>query len=115
MILSSTTSQITSSSSQGGIWPNRGANFQITDALLVSLIAIVVVFIVLIIIILVCGLFQKGIEKVEVKTHINPREENKILDEDEDAAIALLVATIDFNKEFKKDARLIKIEKIEED
>lgn len=97
-----------------GIYPNRGEGFTIVDSLIVSAIAIAVVFIVLIIIILVCGGFQKGIEKVECATEIKPKPENKILEEDEDAVAAALVATIDFYKETGKDARLVSIEKIEE-
>ena len=84
------------------------------DAALASLFAVLIVFGALIIIIFVSWLFSKGINKVNTMTNICPREENQLLDEDEDAAIALLVATIDFNKEFNKDARLVKIEKIDE-
>lgn len=97
-----------------GIYPNRGENFSIVDSLIVSGIAILVVFIVLIIIILACGGFKKGIDKVEEKININPRPENEILKTDEDAVVAALVATIDFNKETGKDARLVSIEKVEE-
>lgn len=97
-----------------GIYPNRFENFTILDALIVSGIAILVVFIVLVIIILVCGGFQKGINKYETMTEIKPKPENKILEEDEDAVIAALVATIDFNKETGKDARLVSITKIKE-
>lgn len=96
------------------LYPNRGENFNLTDSLIVAGIAIVVVFVVLVIIILVCGGFQKGIEKVECKTQIKPRPENKILESDEDAVVAALVATIDFNKETGKDARLVSIEKLED-
>lgn len=84
------------------------------DAALASLFAVLIVFAVLIIIIFISWLFSKGINKVTTTTNICPREENKLLEEDEDAVIALLAATIDFNKEFNKDARLVKIEKIDE-
>lgn len=97
-----------------GVYPNRFENFTIVDSLIVAAIAILVVFVILIVIILVCAGFQKGIEKVEVATEIKPRPENKLLEEDEDAVAAALVATIDFNKETGKDARLVSIEKIEE-
>jgi len=96
------------------LYPNRGVNFSVVDSLIVSAIAIVVVFVVLIIIIAVCGGFQKGIEKVEATTQINPRPENKILETDEDAVAAVLAATIEFNKETGKDARLVSITKLED-
>ena len=91
-------------------WENIGVG----DAFLIALIAIVIVFLVLTIIIFVTWLFQKGIEKVEAMTNILPREENKILQNDEDAVVAVLVATMDFHKEFKKDARVVSIKRIEE-
>jgi len=97
-----------------GVYPNRGSNFTIVDSLIVAAIAIAVVFIVLIVIILVCGGFQKGIEKIDAKTKILPKEENKLLEEDEDAVAAALAATIEFNKETGKDARLVSIKKIED-
>jgi len=97
-----------------GIYPNRGDAFTIVDSLIVSAIAILVVFVVLIIIILICGGFSKGIDKIEELTEIKPRPENKLLEEDEDAVAAALVATIDFNKETGKDARLVSITKLED-
>lgn len=97
-----------------GLYPNRGANFSIVDSLIVSGIAILVVFVVLTIIIVICGVFQKGITKVECKTQIKPRPENSLLNEDEDAVVAALTATIEFNKETGKDARLISIKKEDE-
>lgn len=97
-----------------GVYPNRGLDFSLTDSLIVSGIAILVVFVVLIIIIAVCGGFAKGIEKVEAMTEIKPKPENKILESDEDAVVAALVATIDFHKETGKDARLVSIKKLED-
>lgn len=81
----------------------------ITDSLIVSGIAILVVFAVLLVIILISGGFQKGLSTVEKKMKILPKPENKILDEDPDAAVAALVATIDFHKETGKNARLVSI------
>lgn len=98
----------------GGVYPHRGDEFTIVDSLIVSGIAIAVVFVVLIVIILVCGAFQKGIDKVDACTRILPKEENKLLEEDEDAVVAALTATIDFHKETGKDARLVSIKKIED-
>ena len=90
-------------------WENIG----VLDALLIALIAIVIVFLVLGIIIFVTAIFQKGVEVVEKKTQINPRKENKILNEDEDAVVAVLVATIEFHKETGKDARVVSIKKVD--
>ena len=45
---------------------------------------------------------------------INAREENKLLDEDPDAAVAVLVASIDFKKETGKDANVVSVTKLED-
>ncbi len=84
------------------------------DSLLIALIAIFIVFLVLIIIILVVTIIQKGMEVIEKRTSIMPRKENEILNEDNDAIIATLVATIEFHKETGKDARVISIKKVED-
>lgn len=86
---------------------------QIPEALLVSLLAVIIVFSVLLVIILVSGGFSKGLETVDKKTKILPKEENKILEDDEDAVVASLVATIEFHKETKQDARLKSIKRID--
>lgn len=91
-------------------WENIG----IGESLLIALIAILIVFLVLAIIIFVTFLFQKGIEVVDKHTLIMPKEENIILNDDEDAVVAVLVATIEFHKEFGKDAEVISIKRIEE-
>ena len=85
----------------------------IIDALLISLVAIVIVFSVLLIIVLVGGGASKAINAAEARAHILPKEENKIIDEDEDAAVAALIATIDFYKETGKNARLKSIKRID--
>jgi Na+-transporting methylmalonyl-CoA/oxaloacetate decarboxylase gamma subunit len=85
----------------------------IPTTLMISGVAVLFVFAVLIIIILVSGGFSKGIALHDKKTKILPREENAILDEDEDAAVAALVATIEFNKETKENARLKSIKRID--
>ena len=95
------------------VWRNW-ENIRIIDALLVALIAIIVVFLVLIIIISITHLFQKGLEVVDKYTTISPKEENKILNEDEDAVVAVLTATIDFYKETGKEANVKSITKIED-
>jgi len=95
--------------------PINGEQFGILDSLLVSLIAIAVVFVVLTIIIIACGGAQKCIDVADSKSNIKPRPENSILKEDQDAVVAVLVATIDFNKETGKDAHLVSVTKIDEE
>ena len=84
------------------------------EAFLIAFIAIIIVFLVLAIIICITYLFQKGIDIVDRHTSIMPREENKILNEDDDAMIAVLVATIEFHKECGKEARVVSIKRIED-
>jgi len=96
-----------------GIWKDI-ESFSVVDSLIVALVAILLVFLVLTIIILVTSSIQKGMEMVETRTKILPRKENQILDEDPDAAVAALVAVIDFHKETGKDAEIISIKKIDD-
>ena len=95
------------------VW-NNWKEIGIPQALLIALIAIFIVFLVLSIIIFITFIFQKGIGVVEKKTKIMPRKENEILNTDEDAVVATLVATIEFHKETGKDARVISIKRIED-
>ncbi len=95
-----------------GVYKTEG--FDISDSLIVALIAIIIVFAALLVIIVLSTLIQMGMKKVDSFSHIQPRDENKILDEDEDAAVAAIVATIDFYKETKQNARLVSIKKIED-
>ena len=92
-----------------------GESFGIIDSLLVTLIAVIIVFAVLTVIILVTSASSKVIGIMDRKSNINPRKENSILKDDEDAVVASLVATIDFYKETKQNARLVSIKKIEVD
>ena len=96
-----------------GVYPTEG--FNLLDALVVSLLAIVIVFAILALIIGATTGVQKVNDKVNYVTKINPQESNKILDEDRDAAIATLVATIDYYKEFNSDAKVVSVEKIDEE
>lgn len=96
-----------------GVWDTSNG-FDVVDSLVVSLIAILIVFFVLALLILITWLIQKGMDKVDSVTSIMPKEENKILSEDKDAVAALLAATIDFNKETGKDAKVVSIKKIED-
>lgn len=95
------------------VWHNW-EEIGIGEALLIALIAIIIVFAVLILVISITHLIQKGMKAVDKLTTISPREENKILNEDEDAVVAVLVATIEFYKETGKEARVKSITRIED-
>ena len=95
------------------VWSNW-ENMSVGEALLVALIAIFIVFLVLSIIILFTFLLQKSMEKIDAKTNILPKEENKILSEDENAVVAALVATMEFYRETGKDVRIVSIKRIED-
>ena len=95
------------------VWPsNEPVN--VGNALLIAVIAIFIVFLVLSIIIFVTWLLQKSMEKINAKTNILPKEENKILSEDENAVIASLVAVMEFYRETGKDVRIVSIKRIED-
>ena len=96
-----------------GVWKNW-ENMTVGDALLIALVAILIVFTVLAIIIFITWLLQKGMEKIDAKTNILPKEENKILSEDPNAVVAALVATMEFYRETGKDVRIVSIKRIEE-
>ena len=96
-----------------GVW-NDWENMNVGDAFLVALIAIFIVFLVLSIIILLTFALQKSMEKIDAKTNILPKEENKILSEDENAVIAALVASMEFYRETGKEVRIVSIKRIEE-
>ena len=93
------------------VYEDNDVNFG--NSILISLVAILIVFLILVIIILVSGAFSKAINAAIAKNNILPREENKILAEDEDAVAAALVATIDFYNSEKKDAKLVSIERVD--
>ncbi len=91
-----------------------GDSFGLVDSIVVALIAIIIVFLVLSIIIVVTNIFSRVIIKINKKKNINPRIENKILSEDEDAVVATIVATMDYYNETKKNARLVSITREED-
>ena len=95
-----------------GVWGDNPVG--IGDAFLIALIAIVVVFLTIVIIIVATFLVQKGMDFVEAKTSLLPREENKLLLSDQDAVVAVLVATIDFHKETGKEPRVLSITRTED-
>ncbi len=97
-----------------GVWENVGG-LGIGDAFLVAAVAILIVFAVIVIIILSTAVVQKGTDFVAGKMAIMPRPENKILEEDEDAVVAVLTATIDFHKETGKGARVVSVKRIDEE
>ena len=96
-----------------GVWTDWD-KMSVGEALLVALVAIIIVFLVLSIIILFTYLLQKSMEKIDAKTNILPKEENKILSEDENAVVAALVATMEFYRETGKDVRIVSIKRIED-
>ena len=95
-----------------GVWGNNPVS--VGESFLIALVAILIVFLTLGIVIAATHLSQKSIEAVQRHTSIMPRPENKILDSDEDAVVAVLVATIDFHKLTGKEARVVSIKKVEE-
>ena len=95
------------------IWENW-ESIGVGESFLIALIAIVIVFMVITIIILITTLIQKTMSAVDKKTTIMPRKENEILNEDPDAVVAVLTATIEFHKETGKDARVISIKRVED-
>ena len=92
----------------------KDGNISIGEALLIAIVAILIVFFVLAVIIFITFIMQKGMEKVDAKTNILPREENKILSEDENAVVAALVATMEFYRQTGKDVRIVSIKRIED-
>ena len=91
-----------------------GENINIGEAFLVALIAILLVFFVLAVIIFITWVLQKSMEIINAKTNILPREENKLLSEDENAVVAALVATTEYYRETGKNVRIVSIKRIED-
>ena len=92
----------------------KDGNISVGEAFLIAVVAILIVFFVLAVIIFITWVMQKGMEKIDAKTNILPREENKILSEDENAVVASLVATMEFYRETGKDVRIVSIKRIED-
>ena len=97
------------------MYSSVGDKFGLLDSFIVAIISILIVFAVLIVIIAVTSGFSKIIVAINKRRNINPRIENKILDEDEDAVVAVLTASIDYYRETKKNARLVSITRDKED
>ena len=96
-----------------GVWKNW-ESISVGEAFLVAVIAIFIVFLVLAIIICVTWGMQKGMEEFDARTNILPKEENKILSEDENAVVAALVASMEFYRETGKEVRIVSIKRIED-
>ena len=96
-----------------GVWKDW-ESMNVGDAILVAVIAIFIVFLVLAIIIFITWLLQKSMEKIDAATNILPRDENKILSEDENAVVATLVATMEFYRETGKHVRVVSVKRIED-
>ena len=89
--------------------------FGLIDSFIVAIIATLIVFVVLVIIIGISSISSKVIDCADRKKNINPRVENKILSEDEDAVVATIVASMDYYREHKKGARVVSVTRVEED
>ena len=90
-------------------------NIGVPESLLFSLLAILIVFGVLALIIGATSGIQAINDKINYATKINPSPENKILEEDKDAVVATLVATIDYQREFNTDVKVNSVELIDEE
>ena len=91
-----------------------GNEFNIMDAVLITLISVVIVFFVLSIIIAITSIFSKILLVIDNKKKINPRLENRLLDEDEDAIAATIVASMDFYNETGKHPKVVSVKRREE-
>ena len=92
-----------------------GDKFGLLDSLVVAVVAIFIVFLVLTVIIAIASVFSKIILMINARKNINPRVENKLLEEDEDAVVATIVASMDYYRETKKNAKLVRITRDEEE
>lgn len=92
-----------------------GNEFGLLDSIIVAVIAIIIVFLVLSLIVAIASIFSKIIINIDKRKNIKPRIENKLLEEDEDAVVATIVASMDYYIETKKHARLVSITREEEE
>ena len=95
------------------VWENW-ESMTVVESLLVAVIAIFIVFLVLAIIIFITWSMQKGMEEFDARTNILPKEENKILSEDQNAVVAALTASMEFYRETGKEPRIVSIKRIED-
>lgn len=88
-----------------------------TEGLVFALFAILMVFTVLLVIIAITSLISYVINKLEKKETVKEvKEEKKVTKnlniEDEDMMVAVLIASIDYQNEIKKDVRLTNVRRI---
>ena len=87
------------------------------DGLIPALVCIIVVFLILfIIMLLVMGLNSlksKELKKENISSiNDSPQNTSNVNIEDEDMMVAVLIATIDYRNEVKKDVRLVNVKRI---
>lgn len=103
----------------------KDTTIDLGSALLYSLIAIALVFLALVIIIIVMeiifrgeGYFSKKFKALSKRKVVEQiHEERKSIEvdmNDEDAQIAIVVASIDYRNQIKKDVKVVSIRRIEE-
>lgn len=94
---------------------NKSDSLSVGDGLLYSLVSILLVFAILLTIIIVCSLVSKlTISKKDKKIDgkISEKSTNDIEIKDDDMMAAVLVATIDYRNEVKKDVKVVSVKEI---
>lgn len=90
----------------------------IGEGLLYSVVAILIVFTVLALIILITSLIGKLVAKMSKKEEVKKVEQPKVVERksveitDDDMMAAVLVATIDYRNETKKDVKVVSVKQI---
>lgn len=93
-------------------------SMSIGEGLLYSVVAILIVFTVLALIILINSLIGKLVAKVSKKEEVKVVEQPKVVERksveitDDDMMAAVLVATIDYRNETKKDVKVVSVKQI---
>lgn len=104
---------------------NKGDSMNIGNGALYSIVSILMVFVILLVIIGITalvfkinGLFdmKKELDANKAKSNNTPKKENQargeVKIEDDDMMAAVLVATIDYRNEIKKDVRVVSVKEI---
>lgn len=86
-----------------------GKNTSLGEGAILALVAIVLVFLILGIIILITAGVNKLVSKFEKKAE---SKDTKLLETDNDAMVASLVASIDYQNETKKDVKVVNVKEI---
>lgn len=118
---SSISENVTSNNTEGII--NKTSKLGIGDGALFSLIAMCIVFLILIIIIALTHFIFKGTDKLEEKKKAQkvskiteesiPNKPKEVIITDDDMMAAVLVTTIDYRNEIKKDVKVISVKEIQ--